>query len=111
MNKGWITKNPAAAEGFIKALIEATDLINKDRKKAAKDVATFLKNLDQPVVEQLMTKLTFDMELSDFTINLFKLAESQLKQQGKLAKPLELNAFIYPELLKKLQPAKVTYKP
>src|SRR5262250_1377047 len=35
MNRGWIQKNPAAAESFVKVLIEATDLINKDRKRAA----------------------------------------------------------------------------
>jgi hypothetical protein len=29
------------------------------------------------------------MVLNDFTIDLFRLAESQLKQQGKLTKPLD----------------------
>ncbi|MBM3218420.1 MAG: ABC transporter substrate-binding protein [Candidatus Rokubacteria bacterium] len=111
MNRGWITKHPAQAEGFMKALVEATDIINKDRKRAARDVSNFLKNLDQSMVEQLMTKLTFDMELSPTTIDMFRLAESQLKGQGKLAKPVDYNAFVYPELLRKLQPAKVTYKP
>jgi NitT/TauT family transport system substrate-binding protein len=111
MNRGWIQKNPAAAESFIRALAEATDLINRDRPRAAKDVSDFLKNLDQPMVEQLMTKLTFDMELSDFTINLFRLAESQLKGQGKLAKPVDWSGFFYPDLMRKVQPAKVTYKP
>ena len=111
MNLGWIKKNPAQAEGFMRALVEATDIINKDRKRAAKDVSAFLKNLDPPLVEQLMTKLTFDMELGDTTINMFRLAESQLKQQGKLTKPLDLGAFVYPDLLRKVQPTKVNYKP
>ena len=111
MNRGWIQKNQAAAESFIRALIDATDLINKDRKRAARDVSNFLKNLDPPLVEQLMTKLTFDVELSDFTINLFKLAEGQLKQQGKLAKPVDYGTFIYPEILRKVQPTKVNYRP
>jgi ABC-type nitrate/sulfonate/bicarbonate transport system substrate-binding protein len=111
MNRGWIQKNPAPAEAFIRALADATDLINRDRKRAAKDVSDFLKNLDPALVEQLMTKLKFEMELSDFTVNLFHLAEAQLKQQGKLAKPLDYNAFFYPDLLRKLLPAKVNYKP
>jgi NitT/TauT family transport system substrate-binding protein len=111
MNRGWIAKNPAAAEAFMRALVEATDVINKDRKRAAKDVSEFLKNLDPPLVEQLMTKLTFDMELSNFTIDLFRLAEAQLKQQGKLTRPLDLGTFVYPDLLRKIQPGKVTYKP
>jgi NitT/TauT family transport system substrate-binding protein len=111
MNLGWIKKNPAQAEGFMRALVEATDLINKDRKRAAKDVSAFLKNLDPPLVEQLMTKLTFDMELGNSTIGMFRLAEAQLKQQGKLTKPLDYGAFVYPDLLRKVQPTKVNYKP
>ena len=111
MNRGWIQKNPAPAEAFIRALVDATDLINHDRKRAAKDVSDFLKNLDPAMVEQLMAKLTFEMELSDFTVNLFRLAETQLKAQGKLAKPLDWSGFIYPELMRKVLPAKVNYKP
>ena len=111
MNRGWIQKNPAPAEAFIRALADATDLINRDRKRAAKDVSDFLKNLDPAMVEQLMAKLTFEMELSDFTVNLFRLAEAQLKAQGKLSKPLDWSGFIYPELMRKVLPAKVNYKP
>src|SRR5262247_1148308 len=111
MNRGWIQKNPGPAEAFLRALIEATDLINRDRKRAAKDVSDFLKNLDPPLVEQLMTKLRFEMVFDDFTVNLFKLAEAQLKQQGKLTKPLDYNAFFYPDLMRKVLPAKVNYKP
>ena len=110
MNRGWLTKNPAQAEAFMRALVEATDIINKDRKRAAKDVSAFLKSLDPALVEQLMTKLQFEMVLNDFTIDLFRLAESQLKQQGKLTKPLDYGAFVYPELLRKVLPGKVNYK-
>jgi NitT/TauT family transport system substrate-binding protein len=111
MNRGWIQKNPAPAEAFVRALAEATDLINRDRKRAAKDVSDFLKNLDPALVEQLMTKLRFEMVLDDFAVTLFRLAETQLKGQGKLAKPLDLNAFFYPDLMRKVLPAKVNYKP
>lgn len=111
MNRGWIQKNPAPAEAFMRALVEATEIINKDRKRAARDVSAFLKSLDPPLVEQLMTKLRFEMVLDDFTINLFRLAESQLKQQNKLTKPLDYGAFVYPDLLRKVLPAKVNYKP
>ena len=111
MNLAWIRKNPEQAEGFMRALVEATDLINKDRKRAAKDVSDFLKSLDPPLVEQLMTKLRFEMVLDDFTTSLFRLAETQLKQQGKLTKPLDLGAFVYPDLLRRVQPKSVNYKP
>src|SRR6267378_4769969 len=111
MNLGWIRKNPAPAESFMRALVEATDVINKDRKRAAKDVSDFLKSLDPALVEQLMTKLRFDMTLDDSTIGMLRLAEAQLKQQGKLSKPVDYGAFVYPDLLRKVQPKSVNYKP
>jgi NitT/TauT family transport system substrate-binding protein len=111
MNLGWIKKHPAQAEAFMRALVEATDVINQDRKRAARDVSDFLKSLDPPLVEQLMTKLRFEMVLDDFTVGLFRLAEAQLKQQGKLTKPLDYGAFVHPDLLRKVLPAKVNYKP
>jgi ABC-type nitrate/sulfonate/bicarbonate transport system substrate-binding protein len=111
MNLGWIKKNPDPADGFMRALVEATELINKDRPRAAKAVSAFLKSLDPPMVEQLMTKLRYDTELSQDSISMLRLAESQLKQQGKLTKPIDYGVFIYPELLRKVQPAKVNYKP
>jgi ABC-type nitrate/sulfonate/bicarbonate transport system substrate-binding protein len=111
MNQGWVKKNPAAAEGFMRALVEATEIINKDRPRAARDVSAFLKSLDPPMVEQLMTKLTYDMELSNASIGMLRLAESQLKQQGKLTKPVDYGVFIAPELLRKVSPGKVDYKP
>jgi NitT/TauT family transport system substrate-binding protein len=111
MNLGWIKKHPEQADGFMRALVEATDLINKDRKRAAKDVSDFLKSLDPAMVEQLMTKLTFDMELVNSTLAMFRLAEAQLKQQGKLTKPIDYNVFVYPDLLRRVQPKNVNYKP
>jgi ABC-type nitrate/sulfonate/bicarbonate transport system substrate-binding protein len=111
MNKGWIQKNPAPADAFLRSLVDATEIINGNRKRAAKDVSDFLKNLDPPLVERLMTKLRFEMVFDDFTVGMFRLAESQLKQQGKLTKPLDYNAFLYPDLMRKVLPAKVNYKP
>ena len=111
MNRAWIQKNPAPAEAFLRSLVDATEIINGDRKRAAKDVSDFLKNLDPPLVEQLMTKLRFEMVFDDFTVGMFRLAESQLKQQGKLTKPLDYNAFLYPDLMRKVLPTKVNYKP
>ena len=36
-------------------------------------MAAFLKSLDPPMVEQLMTKLTYDMELSQASISMLRL--------------------------------------
>src|SRR4029450_4589825 len=84
MNLGWIKKNPEQAEGFMRALVEARDSTTRDRKRAGKAVSDFLKSLDPPLVEQLMTKLRFEMVLDDFTVSLFRLAETHVKPQAKV---------------------------
>src|SRR5256886_6924822 len=94
-----------------RAWVEATHIQNRGRNRAPKAVTNFFKNLNPPLVEQLMTKLRFEVVLDDFTISLFRLAEAQLKQQGKLTKPLDYREFIYPDVLRTVQPAKVNYKP
>ena len=44
-------------------------------------------------------------------LGMLRLAESQMKQQGKLTKPIDYGAFIAPDLLRKVLPGKVNYKP
>lgn len=110
MNREWIQKNPGPAEQFMRALVEASDLINRDRKQAAQMVSDFLKNLDPPLVETLMGKLRYDMRLEQASIETLKTAEGKMKAQGKLTKPVDYQSFIYPDLLKKVRPAKVSYK-
>jgi len=58
-----------------------------------------------------MTKLRLEMVRDDFTVSLFRLAEAQLRGQGKPAKPLDHGAFIDPDLMRKVLLAKVNYKP
>jgi ABC-type nitrate/sulfonate/bicarbonate transport system substrate-binding protein len=106
----WIQKNPAAAEEFIRALVEASELINRDRKQAARMVSNFFKNLDPALVETLMGKLRYDVRLDQAGIDFLKSAEAKIKAQGKLAKPVDYRSFIYPDLLKKVRPDKVHYK-
>ena len=43
MNRGWIEKNKATAEKFMLSLVQANDLIEKDRPAAASMVSKFLK--------------------------------------------------------------------
>ena len=111
MNLGWIKKNPAQAEGFMRALVEATEIINKDRKRAAKDVSSFLKSLDPPMVEQLMTKLTFDMELSHDDhqhVPAGRVAAQAAEQAHQAAR---LRRVRLPGPPAQGQPGKVNYKP
>jgi hypothetical protein len=80
------------------------------------DEAAPKRNIEEGRAIQLGSKrLLFGDELWLFKRcgNLFRLAEAQLKGQGKLAKPLDYGGFIYPDpdLMRKVLPAKVNYKP
>jgi ABC-type nitrate/sulfonate/bicarbonate transport system substrate-binding protein len=108
MNKDWILKNRPAALAFMQSMIEATAFINTRREEAAAAVAKFLK-LDLALSALLMSKLRYDVRLDQVSISNFQIAEAQLKSIGKLAKPVDWQTLIYPDLLRELAPAKVNY--
>ena len=108
MNKGWVLKNQAAAQAFMRSLVEATDRIEKDRDAAAADVAKFLR-IDPPFAKLLMSKLRFGMHLDDGSIADFQLAATQLKGIGKLPKPVDWGGLIYPDLLRQIDPGRAIY--
>src|SRR5204862_7806709 len=61
MNRGWIEQNKATAEMFIASLMQANDLIEKDRPAAARMVAKFLK-MPLELATELRPTVEFDME-------------------------------------------------
>ncbi|MGE0311837.1 MAG: ABC transporter substrate-binding protein [Lautropia sp.] len=107
MNRAWIEKNRATAETFMLALVEANDLITKDRPAAAKMVSRFLK-MPLDLATELMPKVDYNMAWHDRSIATIKIAEDQLAQQKKLKAPLDYNAYVYTDLLKKVRPANVS---
>lgn len=109
MNKGWAKENPAVANAFFRSLIEANKLTYSDRKEAARLVASVLK-LDQAFTEGLMEKVSYDLLLEQGSLDHLKMVEGQIASVGKLAKPIDWNGFVYPDLLKEHIPGKVNYK-
>jgi len=109
VNRGWAEKNHDTAATFMRSLIEATAIINTKPDEAAADVAKFLK-LDPALSKLLMTKLSFDIHLDQGTVGALQIAEAQLKSIGKLAKPVDWQNLIYPDLLRAVAPDKVSYK-
>jgi len=106
MNRGWIEQNKANAEKFMQSLMQANDLIEKDRPAAAKMVAKFLKMPLELAVE-LMPKVEFDMTWTDRAVATVKIAEEQLASQKKLKAPLDYTKYVYTDLLKKVRPENV----
>jgi ABC-type nitrate/sulfonate/bicarbonate transport system substrate-binding protein len=107
MNRGWIEKNKDTAERFVRALIEANDLIGKDRPAAAKMVAKFLK-MPVELATELMPKVDFDMTWTDRSIASISVSVKQLAQRGKLKEPFDYSKYVYMDLVKKVRPENVT---
>lgn len=106
MNRGWIEQNKATAEKFMLSLVEANDLIEKDRPNAAKMVAKFLK-MPLELATELMPKVEFDMDWQDRSLGAIQIAEGQLADQKKLKAPLDYTKYVYTDLLKAVRPANV----
>ena len=106
MNRGWIEQNKATAEKFMLSLVEANDLIEKDRPNAAKMVAKFLK-MPLELATELMPKVEFDMDWQARSIESIQVAEGQLADQKKLKAPLDYTKYVYMDLLKTVRPANI----
>jgi NitT/TauT family transport system substrate-binding protein len=107
MNRIWIEKNEDTAVRFMRALVEANDLIGKDRAAAATMVSKFLK-MPVELARELMPKVEYNMTLTDRAVTTIKISEEQLLRQGKL-KPgaLDYSRYVYTDLLKKVRPDNV----
>jgi NitT/TauT family transport system substrate-binding protein len=109
MNRGWIEQNKATAEKFMRALLEANDLIEKDRPAAAKMVAKFLK-MPLELATELMPKVEYDMDWQPRSLESIQVAEGQLADQKKLKAPLDYSKYVYLDLLKTVRPENIKIK-
>jgi ABC-type nitrate/sulfonate/bicarbonate transport system substrate-binding protein len=107
--KDWVASNPHTTEAVLRALLEATDIINKDRPKAI-DVIQKLLKLDTGAVEQMMGQNKYDLTLdasvatsitflSDWGVN--------IKRLPRAVKPGEV---VDPSFLKAVNPKLVDWK-
>ena len=109
VNKDWAEKNKDKAVAFMRAIVEATDLISSDVEKSSELVSAFLK-LDRALTRELMGKLRFDVRFDDGSVSNFVTVEKQLRETKKLAKPIVWQDFLYPDLLKSVRPEKVRFE-
>ena len=108
INRGWAVQNPDAAVAFMRALVDATQLLRNNPDEAAKHISTFLK-MDHALTLELVKKVNFDLYLDQSSIDHLKRIETQLKDGGKLAKPIDWEKFIYADVMKKAQPDRVNF--
>ena len=89
------------------SLIEANDLIGKDRLAATQMVSKFLK-MPLALATELMPKVEFDMTWADRSVAAIKVAEEQLAKNKKLKAPVDYTKYVYPDLVKAVRPENVT---
>jgi NitT/TauT family transport system substrate-binding protein len=106
MNRGWIEQNKAIAEKFMASLVQANDLIEKDRPATARMVAKFLK-MPLELATELMPKVEFDMDWQPRSIEAIQMAEKQLVDQKKLKAPLDYSKYVYMDLIKAVRPENI----
>ena len=109
MNRGWIEQNKANAEKFMRALMQANDLIEKDRPAAAKMVAKFLK-MPLELATELMPKVEFDMDWQPRSIEAIQVVEKQLADTKRLKAPLDFSKYVYLDLIKAVRPENIKIK-
>lgn len=107
VNREWAEKNADAAARFMRALAEATELIRTNPDEAAKQISSFLK-MDQAFTKELIGKVDFDLLLDQASVDYLKTVEAQLRDAGRLKVAIDWNRFIYPDIARKVIPAKVT---
>src|SRR5215471_14898833 len=93
MNRGCIDQNTATAEKFMLSLVQANDLIEKDRPATAKMVAKFLK-MPLELATELMPKVEFDMDWRPRSLEAIQISEKQLADQKKLKAPLDYSKYV-----------------
>lgn len=109
MNRGWIEANKATAEKFMRALMQANDIIEKDRPNAAKMVAKFLK-MPLELATELMPKVEFDMDWQPRSIEAIQVVEKQLADTKRLKAPLDYSKYVYLDLVKAVRPENIKIK-
>lgn len=106
MNKGWAEANSDTTARFMRALIEAQELIASNPDQAAAHVARFLRQ-DRAFVADLMTKVAYRMNLTADSVANIQLAIDQLRAMNRLGRDVTPQTVIWDGPLKAVAPERV----
>ena len=107
MNLGWAKQHKDAATAFMRTMVEATTYLRDHPEESAQQVAATLK-LDVKLTASLMPRVDFEMRLDDTALPHMQEIEAQIKQSGKLAKPVDWSTFFYLDPLRAAAPDRVS---
>jgi NitT/TauT family transport system substrate-binding protein len=108
MNRKWIDAHRPLAQAFLKALIDADGFLKREPAKSKEMIGTLL-NIPAPMMDDLLPKLVFGVELSQATLADVKQDLRVLEDRGRL-KPgsFDMGRYVYLDLLRQISPERVT---
>jgi ABC-type nitrate/sulfonate/bicarbonate transport system substrate-binding protein len=109
MDREWAEKNMDPAVKFLAAIQEAGVFTNQNRGEAAVLVGKHLR-MEGAAVRPLLDLNEFTLVMNQGTIELLKREVDLQARTGRLGGTFSYSSFVYPEPLRKLNPALVNYK-
>ena len=106
MHRKWIEQNRDAAVKFMRAMVQATDFINQKPQETKKIVGDTV-NLSPNLMDLIMPKLSFWAKLDRESYDFIKVQVEQLKQRGRIKGEFSYDKYLYPDLLKAIDPSRV----
>jgi ABC-type nitrate/sulfonate/bicarbonate transport system substrate-binding protein len=106
MHRKWIEQNRDTAVKFMRAMVEAADFINQKPEETKKIVGDTV-NLSPALMNLIMPKLAFWAKLDRQSYDLIKVQVEQLKQRGRITGEFSYDKYLYPDLLKAIDPSRV----
>jgi len=107
MHRKWIEQNKDTAARFMRAMVETTNLI-KQKPQEAKKIVGDTVNLSPNLMDLIMPKLSFWAKLDRESYDFIKVQVEQLKQRGRITGEFSYDKYLYPDLLKAIDPSRVT---
>jgi NitT/TauT family transport system substrate-binding protein len=108
MDRDWVQKNRAAAVRFVKAIKESSEFATQRPDEAQRLTSKFLK-MDLELVKVLWAKYRFALALDDAHMQYMKKDVDSLIAGNKLGAPFDYKGYVYPDLLREVDPKAVTY--
>ena len=108
MDRDWVEANRDVAVRFVRAFKEAGELARDNPDVAAPLVAKFLK-LDVYLTKALMPKAEFMLKLDDYALGVLKTEVNILIGSQRMDGPFNYETYVYPDLLREVDPAAVSY--
>jgi len=91
----------------MRAMVETTDFI-KQKPQEAKKIVGDTVNLSPNLMDLIMPKLSFWAKLDRESYDFIKVQVEQLKQRGRITGEFSYDKYLYPDLLKAIDPSRVT---